>query len=50
MAGAALRIGDSAELEEVLGDGVAPDNGVSGLILKARENVGVKFRIDAVFQ
>ena len=50
MAGAAVVVGDSAELEEVLSDGVAPDDGVVGLVLKAREHVGVEFRIDAALQ
>ena len=50
VAGAALLIGDSTELEEVLRDGVAPDDGVAGLVLKAGEHVGVKFRVDAAFE
>ena len=49
MAGSAAVVGDSAEFEEVLRDGVAPDDGVAGLVLKAREHVGVERGIDTAF-
>ena len=47
VAGAALLVGDAAELEEVLHDGVAPDDGVAGLVFEAGEHVGVERGIDA---
>ena len=50
MARSAMIVGDSAEFEEVLHDGVAPHNGVAGLILQAGENVCIERGLDAAVE
>ncbi len=47
MAGAAFLIGDAAQLEEVLDDGVAPDDGVAGLVDEAVVHSLVDVGVDA---
>ena len=50
MPGAAQRIGDAGFLEEVLHDGVAPDDRVADLVLEPRALVFVELRVDLTFQ
>ena len=39
MAGAALFVRNAAQLEEILHDGVAPHDGVAGLVFETRADV-----------
>ena len=50
MAGAAFFVGDSAQLQEILHDGVAPDDGVAGLVFEAVAHMFVELGIDAAFE
>ncbi len=47
VAGAALFVRDPTQLEEILHNGVAPDDGVPGLVLEAGEDVCVEAGVDA---